>query len=74
MKKILIPSLIGLTALALLAGCAVAPSLSLGGGSKTVEQKATVGQQLVDLKKAKDCGAITDQEYQAQKTKILQGN
>jgi len=32
---------------------------------------ATVGQQLVDLQKAKDTGAITDAEYQAQKTKIL---
>jgi hypothetical protein len=74
MKKILVPLLIGLTAMALFVGCAVAPSLSVGGGSKTVGVKATVGQQLVDLKKAKDCGAITDQEYQAQKAKILQGN
>lgn len=33
-------------------------ALSLGGGSKTVDQKRTVGQQLVDLKKAKVTGAI----------------
>jgi len=30
-----------------------------------------VGQQLIDLKKAKDAGAITDEEYQAQKAKLL---
>jgi len=43
----------------------------LGGGTKSVVQPATVGQQLVDLKKAKDAGALSDEEYQAQKAKIL---
>ena len=74
MKKILIPSLLCLTIITLLTGCAVTPSFSFGGGTKTTEVKATTGQQLVDLKRAKDCGAITDQEYAAQKCKILQGN
>ncbi len=32
----------------------------------------TVGQQLIDLQKAKDSGAITDAEYQAQKARLLQ--
>ena len=31
----------------------------------------TIGQQLLDLKKAKDAGAITDAEYEAQKAKLL---
>jgi hypothetical protein len=31
----------------------------------------TVGQQLIDLKKAKDSGAITEAEYEAEKAKIL---
>ena len=31
----------------------------------------TLGQQLMDLQKAKDAGAITDQEYQEQKAKLL---
>lgn len=31
----------------------------------------TVGQQLVDLKKAKDAGVISDAEYEAQRKKIL---
>ena len=34
-------------------------------------QNPTVGQQLIDLQKAKDAGAITDTEYQAQKAKLL---
>ena len=32
----------------------------------------TIGQQLVDLQKAKDSGAITESEYQAQKAKLLE--
>lgn len=31
----------------------------------------TVGQQLLDLKKAQDAGAISEQEYEAEKAKIL---
>jgi hypothetical protein len=35
--------------------------------------KATIGQQLVDLKAAKDAGAITESEYQTQRAKLLTG-
>ena len=35
------------------------------------KEATSVGQQLIDLKKAKDAGAITDEEYQAQKAKVL---
>jgi len=45
--------------------------LKLGGGTTTRPQTATVGQQLLDLQKAKDAGVITDAEYQAQKAKLL---
>jgi hypothetical protein len=31
----------------------------------------TVGQQLIDLQKAKDSGAINETEYQAQRNKVL---
>jgi len=31
----------------------------------------TLGQQLVDLKKAKDSGALSDSEYEAQRSKLL---
>jgi hypothetical protein len=83
MKKPLIPLLIGLSAAILLAGCAL--DLRFGGGTKSSTTKSdqkpvigqqvtapTVGQQLIDLQKAKDSGAITDAEYQAQKAKLLE--
>ena len=31
----------------------------------------TRGQELIDLKKARDNGAITEEEYQAQKQRVL---
>lgn len=40
-------------------------------GQETVEP--TIGQQLIDLKKAKDSGAITEAEYEAEKAKLLNG-
>ena len=67
MKKLFL-SCAALTALFLFTGCL---ALQVGGGDKKEEQKATLGQQLVDLQKAKDSGAITDAEYQAQKAKLL---
>lgn len=69
MRKIFLPMIIGLSVL-LLTGCL---ALQVGGGTKSESQKPTVGQQLVDLQKAKTDGAITDAEYQAQKAKILEG-
>ena len=68
MKKLLVPVVIGLSALTLLSGCL---DLKLGGGTTTRPQTATIGQQLLDLQKAKDSGAISDAEYQAQKAKLL---
>ncbi len=62
---------------------AVATALSLGilsgcawsiGGKKEGEPslRPTVGQELIELKKAKDQGAITEEEYEQQKTRILE--
>jgi ABC-type glycerol-3-phosphate transport system substrate-binding protein len=44
-----------------------------GGGadSSTTVTTTTVGQQLTDLKKALDAGAITQSEYETQRRKIL---
>ena|GEM_PF-511521 len=86
--------LIGLSAIAFLAGCSI--DLRFGGGSKmtsaattanntannntantnqhpVVQQSVapTVGQQLLDLKKALDAGAISEQEYETEKVRIL---
>ena len=56
----------------LLSGCAC----SIGDGHKDrnhpVEHvQPTRGQELLDLKKARDQGAITEDEYQAQKQHLL---
>jgi hypothetical protein len=68
MKKATIAALVGLAATMLFSGCLL---IQLGGGSTTKPQTPTVGQQLTDLKKAKDAGALTDAEYQAQRAKLL---
>ncbi len=70
MKKSLVLVAVGTATMLLLSGCIV---LSLGGGTKTTSEvtKASVGQQLVDLQKAKDAGALTEAEYQVQKAKLL---
>jgi hypothetical protein len=70
MKKLFIPASMALTAMLLLTGCL---ELHLGGGSKSEAQyqNPSVGQQLIDLQRAKDAGAISAEEYQAQKAKLL---
>jgi hypothetical protein len=45
-----------------------------GGGGAEVRSDistTTTGQQLIDLKKALDAGAITQQEYEKERKKIL---
>jgi hypothetical protein len=68
MKKLFVPALIGLAVTTLLTGCL---NLQLGGGSTTKPQSPTVGQQLIDLQRAKEVGAINDAEYQQQKARLL---
>ncbi|HTQ49455.1 MAG TPA: SHOCT domain-containing protein [Candidatus Acidoferrales bacterium] len=69
MKTLVIPVLAGMLAVVLLAGC----ETHLGGGSTTKIEQPTLGQQLIDLQRAKAAGAITDAEYQTQKTRLLDG-
>jgi hypothetical protein len=65
--------------LVLLATCVVVGGLlsacawSIGDGKDhgTTTIQPTRGQELIDLKKAKDQGAITEDEYQAQRKSIL---
>jgi hypothetical protein len=81
MKRSVIALFTGLLAMALFTGCV----LNFGGGRKTsttcseehpvVGQQTvapTLGQQLIDLQKAKEAGAITEQEYQNQRTRLLE--
>ncbi len=37
--------------------------IAVGAGGKKVENQPTLGQQLIDLKNARDEGAISKQEY-----------
>lgn len=62
----------------LLAAALLLPALLLGNGCIAIGNRdaqrpnATLGQQLIDLQKARDAGAITDAEYRAQKSKLLE--
>ena len=69
MKKLLVPVMVGVSAMTLLTGCL---ELHFGGGSSSTAVCPSIGQQLVDLQKAKDAGAITDAEFQAQKAKLIE--
>ena len=67
MKKRIVPVMAATAAALLLTGCL---SIQLGG-ARSEPRAPTVGQQLADLQKAKDAGAISDAEYQAQKARLL---
>jgi hypothetical protein len=42
-------------------------------GNTDAARKTTVGQELIDLKKALDAGVLTEGEYEKQKAKLLGG-
>jgi hypothetical protein len=59
-------ALCALPLLVLFSGCVA----NIGSGSgRTVPP--TIGQQLIDLQKARDGGAISEPEYEAQRAKLL---
>ena len=64
MKKIIAIVLI-MVLLATLSSC-----IAVGSGGKKVHNHPTIGQQLIDLQKARDDGAITQQEYEELKDKL----
>ena len=60
-------------ALSILLFSSCASSLfSVDKHSDVININTTVGEELIDLKKALDVGAITDEEYTKMKTKILE--
>lgn len=69
MKKLIPLVCLALAAAFWVTGCGT--DLRVGGGSKTIHQNATLGQQLIDLQKAKEAGALSEAEFQAQKAKLL---
>lgn len=54
----------------LLSGCAW--SIGSDKGEGKVVKQPTRGQELIDLKHAKDQGALTDDEYQSQRKLIME--
>lgn len=66
MKKLIAPVSLALCAVVFLSGCVAAI-----GNRGPSPSNATLGQQLIDLQKAKEAGAITEAEYQSQKAKLL---
>jgi putative oligomerization/nucleic acid binding protein len=67
LKKRLIPTMLALSVMLLCGGC----MLDLGGSSKTEVHNPTLGQQLMDLQKARDSGAISPADYDAKKAELL---
>ena len=67
MKKLIVPTSLALAATFFLSGCVAAI-----GNRDAQHGNATLGQQLIDLQKAKEAGAITDPEYQTQKARLLE--
>jgi hypothetical protein len=63
---LLLPTVLGLF---LLGGCVFA----VGVPDSELKSKPTLGRQLSDLKRAKDSGALTEEEYQAAKKRLLEG-
>lgn len=44
--------------------------IAVGSGGKKVENQPTLGQQLIDLQKARDEGAVSPQEYTELRKKL----
>jgi len=70
MKKLLTPAALAVSAL-LFSGCVAA--IGNRDNQSAARSSTTLGQQLIDLQKAKDAGAMTPDEYETQKAKLLNG-
>jgi uncharacterized membrane protein len=64
MKEI-ISLLLVIALLTIMASC-----IAVGSGGEKINNQPTVGQQLIDLKKARDEGAISKQEYAELREKL----
>ena len=60
------------SAMILCAGCALVSGCIAVGGNEHYT-KPTLGRQLMDLKTARDTGAIGEQEYEQAKDDLLRG-
>ncbi len=60
--------------LGLVASCGLAGGCIVVGGSTTKSPSPTVGQQLIDLHRAQQDGAITQEEYDRERSRLLRGD
>ena len=66
-SKLIINLAVAALVTTVIAGCA----WSIGGEKGDTRIQQTKGQELIDLKKAKDAGALSDAEYEVQKERVL---
>jgi hypothetical protein len=67
--KLILGFILAATLPVMFSGCVVA----LGNRVPPEERKATLGKQLTDLKQARESGAITEEEYQTAKKRLIDG-
>lgn len=58
---------------ALLAALISTGCIAVGGSKRFTQSTPTLGQELRDLRDARDCGAITDEEYTLAKSRLIRG-
>jgi hypothetical protein len=73
LKEVIMKKVIG-TILVMILVSTLVSCIAVGSGGKKIEQQPTLGQELLDLKKAKDEGVISDQEYNEMKEKLKRTN
>jgi hypothetical protein len=61
-----------LTTCGILAGVFTGCAWSIGDGKAHTTNQPTRGQELIDLKRARDQGAITPEEYETQRKHIME--
>lgn len=54
-----------------LLACSLAGCIAVGGTRHSTAVAPTTGQQLIDLKRALDCGALSPAEFEAQKSRVM---
>ncbi len=69
MKRLIAPTVTGLGLIVLLSGCVAAIGNREG---RPHQGGATLGQELIDLQKAKNEGVLNDAEYQEQRARLLE--
>lgn len=68
-RTIIATSVVAFLATNLLSGCLM---VSVGDGHKSAAKTPTIEQQLNDLERARKSGAITQEQYDTQRTKLLE--